>query len=66
MVDLVVIAVVVTPAIPVGILRGVGAAEMIDAVRLPTLRVDLRPFHHGIAVKEESAILETEPSTFLV
>ena len=51
MVDLVVIAVVVTPAIPVGILRGVGAAEMIDAVRLPTLRVDLRPFHHGIAVK---------------
>ena len=51
MVDLVVIAVVVTPAIPVGILRGVGAAEMIDAVRLPTLRVDLRPLHHSIAAK---------------
>ena len=51
MVDLVVIAVVVTPAIPVGILRGVGAAEMIDAVRLPTLRVDLWPFHHSVAAK---------------
>ena len=51
MIDLVVIAVIVAPAIPIIILRGIGAAEMIDTIRLPTLRVDLRPFHHGIAAK---------------
>ena len=51
MIDLVIIAVIVAPAIPIIILRGVRTTEMIDTVRLPTLRIDLRPFHHGIAAK---------------
>ena len=51
MIDLVVITVIVTPAIPSIVLRSIGAAEMINTIRFPTLCIDLRPFHHGVAAK---------------
>ena len=51
MIDLVVITVIVTPAIPSIVLRSIGAAEMINTIRFPTLCIDLRPFHHGVTAK---------------
>ena len=51
MVDLIVVAVIVAPAIPIVVLRSIGAAEMIDTVLLPTLGIDLRPFHHSVAAE---------------
>ena len=51
MIDLVVIAVIVTPAIPSIVLRSIGAAEMVNTIRFPTLCIDLRPFHHGVAAE---------------
>ena len=51
MVDLVVLTVIVAPAIPIVILRHIRAAEMVDTVLFPTLCIDLRPFHHGVAAK---------------
>ena len=51
MIDLVVITVIVTPAIPSIVLRSIGAAEMVNTIRFPTLCIDLRPFHHGVTAK---------------
>ena len=51
MIDLVVITVIVTPAIPSIVLRSIGAAEMVNTIRFPTLCIDLRPFHHGVAAE---------------
>ena len=51
MVDLVVLTVIVAPAIPIVILRYIRAAEMVDTILLPTLRIDLRPLHHSVAAK---------------
>ena len=51
MIDLVVVAIIVAPAIPSIVLRSFGAAEMVNTIRLPPLRVDLWPFHHGVAAK---------------
>ena len=51
MIDLVVITVIVAPAIPSIVLRSIGAAEMVNTIRLPPLRVDLWPFHHGVAAE---------------
>ena len=51
MIDLVVITVIVAPAIPSIVLRSIGAAEMINTILLPPLRIDLRPLHHGISTE---------------
>src|SRR5699024_10468899 len=50
-VDLVVKSVVVAPAFPTLILRGIRAAEMVHAALFPPFGVDLRPFHHSVAAK---------------
>ena len=51
MVDFIIIAVIVTPAIPSIILRNIRTTEMINAVLFPTLGINLRPFHHRIAAE---------------
>ena len=51
MIDLVVKSIVVAPAFPTLILRGVRASEMVYAALFPSFGVDLRPFHHSVAAK---------------
>ena len=47
--DLLIVFVVVAPALVIGVHLHVRATEMIHAIALPPLHIDLGPLHHGVA-----------------